>query len=317
MSYRCAADKQVAKSIWSPGNLEVGPGGIQWKETGAGDDPGAADSLARVDVDLIHITGSIQRSKPPAKPLMRVQVASPGSPKANLVFRFLTDGDRDTVMEVLQALLAQRRETVGAQAGTSGASDPFATVMGPHIQAKRRLLRKDEALGDLYKQVVATGAVTDQEFWTTKAKLLSKETSTREHGAQKRGVSSALLSDIQLTSSGQSVTLNFKLTDEVKQHLFLERPKVRGFRLTRGLSGDRYAMRDARCNTQSNTKQRGLASPIPFRIRTKGRHADSFLPLPSPSFLIPQAPQILPSKRAFQVQREGVLDQVGRARVQP
>ncbi|QDZ22880.1 subunit 1 of transcription initiation factor TFIIH [Chloropicon primus] len=239
--YRCVADRQVAKGVWIPGKVEcVGRAGLLWEATGV-EDPTVREKVEesllsskpnsssaeiakafRLEVMLEDIVGHPQRSKPPTKPLMRLQVQPPNKAKSSVVLRFVTDESRDTIIDVIQPLLAQLRKGSGTP-GKGG--DPFASVSGTNVQAKRKLLLKNEDLGELYKQVVATGAVTDQEFWVTKRKLLEKELSSVQQ-TQKRGKSSAMLADVELTNDGKNFVVNFKLTDEVKKHIFAEKPKV-------------------------------------------------------------------------------------------
>ena len=177
--FRCAADRQVAKGLWIAGTLATqGLAGLRWEATGV-EDPSvrakveesvrsstAAGDVAGaffLEVALDDIVGPPQRSKPPTKPLMRLQVqGSAGKPKSSVVFRFLSDDSRDTIIDVVQPLLAKRRKTVSS--GPS--SDPFASVSGADVKAKRKLLLKNAELGELYKQVVNSGTFQRRRFAT-------------------------------------------------------------------------------------------------------------------------------------------------------
>jgi len=244
------ADRQIAKGVWVPGKLELQGdthlGILCWEATGL-EDPlvrakleeqipaGAAESggagggegegsagMFHLEINLEDVVGSPQVSKPPTKPLMRISVHKRGGKaKSSFVFRFLTDDSRDTIIDVIQPLLAKLRKS-GQRPG--GKDDPFASISGSHVQAKRNLLRKNTELGELYKQVVNSGAVTDQEFWNTKRKLLEQEMSVKQ--TQKRGVSTSMLADVELTNDGNNFVINFKLTDETKKLIFAEKPKV-------------------------------------------------------------------------------------------
>ena len=247
-AFKCASDRQLAKGVWIPGTLEtLGAAGLRWEATGV-EDPnvrakledtvrskaggGDAAKAFRLDIALEDIVGPPQRSKPPTKPLMRLQIApqsssAGGGKKTSCVFRFLSDQSRDTVIDVIQPLLAKLRKAPAGGAGQpGGSSDPFASVSGTNVREKRKLLLKNTELGDLYKEVVSSGAVTDQEFWMTKRKLLEKEMASSATSAQKRGVSSSMLADVELTNDGKSFVINFKLTEDFKKHIFAEKPKV-------------------------------------------------------------------------------------------
>ena len=235
--YRCAADRQIAKGLWVSGSLETqGLAGLAWEATGV-EDPDVRAKIEeevrakgcdvaqafKLQIDLAHIVGPPQRSKPPTKPLLRLSVKKPGLSKTNAVFRFVTDDSRDAVIDLVQPLLARTRKSQCG--GDCDGHDPYATVSGANVQEKRRLLLKDESLSDLYKQVVGSGAVTDQEFWVTKRRLLEREMADRRP-SQSRGRSSSMLADVELTNDGKNFVVNFKLNDETKRHIFEEKPKV-------------------------------------------------------------------------------------------
>ena len=68
--------------------------------------------------------------------------------------------------------------------------------------------------------------MTDQEFWMTKRKLLEKEGDFSGRQAQRRGKRTSMLADVELTNDGKNFVVNFKMTEEVKNHIFAEKPKV-------------------------------------------------------------------------------------------
>jgi len=91
---------------------------------------------------------------------------------------------------------------------------------------KRLLLEQDPELKQVYDQVVTTGIITDEEFWSTRQEMIREaEKRGRKDLQQKQGLPSQLQSMIQPISK-EGETVRYRLTNAMIHQIFVEYPLV-------------------------------------------------------------------------------------------
>ncbi|KAK7278164.1 hypothetical protein RJT34_23189 [Clitoria ternatea] len=87
-----------------------------------------------------------------------------------------------------------------------------------------KLLQEDSKLQKLHKELVASGKLTESEFWATKKKLLDHDESSKSK--QRIGFKNSLIFDTKPTSDGRINQVKFQLTPEIKYQIFALKPAV-------------------------------------------------------------------------------------------
>ncbi|XP_019441066.1 PREDICTED: probable RNA polymerase II transcription factor B subunit 1-1 isoform X2 [Lupinus angustifolius] len=87
-----------------------------------------------------------------------------------------------------------------------------------------KLLQEDSKLQKLHKELVASGKLTESEFWATKKKLLDRDESRKLK--QRIGYKNSLIFDTKPTSDGRINQVKFQLTPEIKYQIFALKPAV-------------------------------------------------------------------------------------------
>ncbi|KAK7278558.1 hypothetical protein RJT34_23590 [Clitoria ternatea] len=87
-----------------------------------------------------------------------------------------------------------------------------------------KLLQEDSKLQKLHKELVASGKLTESEFWATKKKLLDHNESSKSK--QRIGFKNSLIFDTKPTSDGRINQVKFQLTPEIKYQIFALKPAV-------------------------------------------------------------------------------------------
>ena len=205
------AKLQAGKRVWHDGRLSLSATSLAWAPL--------ADGASAFRVALSGFKATPKKSKSPAT-MVKLEASR------SMILKFGKEADRDAFVEALCPLLPQLR----AQA------PPFPQVQPPHAEEKRALLVKDKGLGDLYTQLIGTGAVTDGEFWASKGHLLGVVRGKAQ--AQKRGAATSMLlltlqeqidrfeADRAEAQDGRGASFNFHLDNETRQQILAEKPKV-------------------------------------------------------------------------------------------
>ncbi|CAL0321185.1 unnamed protein product [Lupinus luteus] len=87
-----------------------------------------------------------------------------------------------------------------------------------------KLLQEDSKLQKLHKELVASGKLTESEFWSIKKKLLDRHESRKLK--QRIGYKNSLIFDTKPTSDGRINQVKFQLTPEIKYQIFALKPAV-------------------------------------------------------------------------------------------
>lgn len=77
----------------------------------------------------------------------------------------------------------------------------------------------------LYDQIIQQGVLTDAEFWAGRQHLLNKAKGS-DLNAQKAGLSTTMLADVQPSADGQTNRVTFRITPEMVPQIFSEKPEV-------------------------------------------------------------------------------------------
>ncbi|CAL5208987.1 unnamed protein product [Lathyrus oleraceus] len=119
------------------------------------------------------------------------------------------------------------RELVGS--ALSKHVEPSKVVSDEQLSASEmtlriKLLQEDSKLQKLHKELVASGKLTESEFWATKKKLLDQDESRKLK--QRIGFKNSLIFDTKPTSDGRINQVKFQLTPEIKHQIFTLKPAV-------------------------------------------------------------------------------------------
>ncbi|KAI8784139.1 general transcription factor IIH subunit 1 [Biomphalaria glabrata] len=115
--------------------------------------------------------------------------------------------DRESVKELLQQLLPKFKRKISSE-----------------LEEKNRVLQQDPEAFQLYKDLVVSGVISPEEFWSSKAHLLSS--SSKSSQTQNLGVSPAFLADIKPQTDGAN-GLKYNLTVDIIQSIFKTYPMVK------------------------------------------------------------------------------------------
>ncbi|KAF7837371.1 general transcription and DNA repair factor IIH subunit TFB1-1-like [Senna tora] len=121
------------------------------------------------------------------------------------------------------------RELVGIALALnkSGEAPPAISEeqLSPAEMALRiKLLQEDSKLQKLHKELVASGKLTESEFWATRKKLLDKDESRKLK--QQIGFKNSMIFDTKPMSDGRTNQVKFSLTPEIKNQIFALKPAV-------------------------------------------------------------------------------------------
>ncbi|KAK9845933.1 hypothetical protein WJX81_006374 [Elliptochloris bilobata] len=189
------------------GVLSLSHTSLSWRPN----NPNAAQA---VDVVIANMTAALQKAK--GKPLLRMPLVA-----GALVLEFESEADRNQVVDVLTPLMKQ-----AAGAARPGAAE-LGEELGPLAAAKQQLLEEDKDLQQLYKQLVQGGVLSEADFWRGRQAQLQQRLQGGKGPSQRVGLSSVMLAHMQGSQDGRSNTVTMRLTPELVQQIFAERPYVR------------------------------------------------------------------------------------------
>jgi transcription initiation factor TFIIH subunit 1 len=93
------------------------------------------------------------------------------------------------------------------------------------FELRFKLLRENSELQKLHKQFVESKVLTEDEFWSTRKKLLGKDSIRKSK--QQMGLKSMMVSGIKPSTDGRTNRVTFNLTSEIIFQIFAEKPAVR------------------------------------------------------------------------------------------
>mmetsp|Transcript_59719 Transcript_59719/g.190020 ORF Transcript_59719/g.190020 Transcript_59719/m.190020 type:complete len:333 (-) Transcript_59719:14-1012(-) len=192
----------AAKHQGVAGKVTVSADKVQW----------AADASDKTTSVLIADINGQQRSKPgSAKAALRLMTAKAG----NVVLEFALEKDRDYVVDLITPMMARAKE--------AAAAPPLPTT-GPEADARKLILETDSDMRGLYDQLVATGVVHERDFWAGHQVLVQSKIPNEKR--QLQGFPTAMVADVRALADGTANVVSFKITPEVIDQIFAEKPAV-------------------------------------------------------------------------------------------
>ncbi|MED6119961.1 hypothetical protein PIB30_118308 [Stylosanthes scabra] len=119
------------------------------------------------------------------------------------------------------------RELVGIALGKHGEAAKVVSeeqLSAAEMAQRIKLLQEDSKLQKLHKELVASGKLTESEFWATKKQLLDRDENRKSK--QQIGFKNSLIFDTKPTSDGRINQVKFQLTPEIKYQIFALKPAV-------------------------------------------------------------------------------------------
>ncbi|XP_067931403.1 general transcription factor IIH subunit 1-like [Watersipora subatra] len=158
-----------------------------------------------------YIDIKIQKISPDTKEKVQLQLVMHNG-EAN-TFHFRNEGgrgaqvrDREKVKELLQKLLPQFRSKINSE-----------------LEMKHKMLQEDKQLFQLYNDLVVSGVISAEEFWSNRSHLTKEKISDQN---QNIGVSPSFLSEIKPTSDGSN-SISYNLTSDMIDSIFRTYPQVK------------------------------------------------------------------------------------------
>ncbi|XP_033102640.1 general transcription factor IIH subunit 1-like [Anneissia japonica] len=149
-----------------------------------------------------------QKISPEGKPKIQLQIVLHDDKAATFLFNNQEGQsaqlqDRNSVKELLQQLLPK-----------------FKNKTNKELEEKNRMLKEDPKLYHLYKDLVVSGVITAEEFWSSRKEVVGMKNN------QQVGVSAAFLADIKPQSDGCN-GVKYNLTVDDIQAIFKTYPAVK------------------------------------------------------------------------------------------
>lgn len=119
------------------------------------------------------------------------------------------------------------RELVGIALSKHGEATKVISeeqLSAAEMTLRIKLLQENSKLQRLHKELVASGKLTESEFWATKKKLLDQDESRKLK--QRIGFKNSLIFDTKPMSDGRINQVKFQLTPEIKYQIFALKPAV-------------------------------------------------------------------------------------------
>lgn len=134
-----------------------------------------------------------------------------------MILGFQSVADRDDAVELLKASKPAARPASAAASGDK--------LLVPTAAQATALFRADKDLESVYKSLVVSGILSEQEFWRTRQGQLKDALARGGAGdgtrsaAQRVGLPSAMLADVKPSADGQTEKVHFQLTPAVIQQV--------------------------------------------------------------------------------------------------
>ncbi|CAH8269375.1 unnamed protein product [Arabidopsis lyrata] len=137
------------------------------------------------------------------------------------IFEFENYPDMHACRDFITKALAKCDE----ESNKSVVSTPSEQLSMAEFELRFKLLRENSELQKLHKQFVESKVLTEDEFWSTRKKLLGKYSIRKSK--QQMGLKSMMVSGIKPSSDGRTNRVTFTLTSEIIFQIFAEKPAVR------------------------------------------------------------------------------------------
>ncbi|KAK2433544.1 BSD domain (BTF2 transcription factor, Synapse-associated protein and DOS2-like protein) [Trifolium repens] len=177
-------------------------------------EPNDPTSNNKLDVDFRFIEGhKVTKEGPKALPLLNLAHA-----QGRYIFELESFPD-----------LHVCRELVGNALRKYGEGEPTKVISEEQLSTAElglriKILQDDRKLQKLHAELVASGKLTESEFWATKKKMLDQNESRKLK--QRIGFKNSLIFDTKPTSDGRINQVKFQLTPEIKYQIFALKPAV-------------------------------------------------------------------------------------------
>ncbi|KAI9101979.1 hypothetical protein DFS34DRAFT_577822 [Phlyctochytrium arcticum] len=214
------------------GELTLGPQELDWTLAG-GSQPELriAGILCKLQI--------AQAQNKSEKVILKVTVCpEPGQPEVNHNFTFTSataGSDREHVISTLANALAQR----GGASAAARTKSPSATpqlesligggpknlnngLSGEERQIRLTILQENKELGELFKSLVLSNLVSEEDFWATRRHMMTYQKWQKN---QKKG-SLGAIAEVKPTD-GEGTDMKFKITEEVIASILAQYPPVR------------------------------------------------------------------------------------------
>ncbi|KAJ3221436.1 RNA polymerase II transcription factor B subunit 1 [Clydaea vesicula] len=182
----------------------------------------AEQQIVKLDIPTDSITAQHVAA---GKPLLKITFLA--NEKSNdRTYTFETNEERDNMKELLKKMIQQKDgSNPGTPAKTSSSISNTAPVLltPEELHSRRVLLQKDE-LKVIYKDLVISGLITEEDFWSSRRFLLDNQMFQNN---QKKGTASSSLSNLKASIDGSVQVQKYTLSSEDIHQIFLEHPSVR------------------------------------------------------------------------------------------
>ncbi|TPX68682.1 hypothetical protein SpCBS45565_g02902 [Spizellomyces sp. 'palustris'] len=192
------------------------------------------DGAEQPDLRIPYSAVKAQAQNKSEKVILKVSLwAQNGLPEVNHNFTFLSTNaakDRQKVIETLAYHISQRSGTGSGPPSASGTPQhPGAggvpkggTLSVEERQIRLAILQDNKELGELFKTLVLSNLISEEDFWATRQHLMTYQKWQKN---QKKGVLGTI-ADVRPTDSDGS-DMKFKITDDVIASILAQFPPVR------------------------------------------------------------------------------------------
>ncbi|KAI3887969.1 hypothetical protein MKW92_036725 [Papaver armeniacum] len=182
---------------------------------------------ARLSVGFRSITH--QRISQKQALLRLIQKPTSGCDKS-YTFEFDNFAECDICREFVGKVIGKIKATQSSAPDVKVDSEKSATILHDEklcleeMELRMKALAQNSELQKLHKQLVIGGVLAESEFWATRKKLLAVDGSRM--CKQRLGLKSAMLANVRPLIDGRTNKVTFRLTPEIIQQIFTEKPAV-------------------------------------------------------------------------------------------
>ncbi|KAJ3188083.1 RNA polymerase II transcription factor B subunit 1 [Irineochytrium annulatum] len=215
------------------GDLTITTSALRWTANQKGAAPDVVIPLSTIK-NYVRVVLNVSRgpsaqlANKSAKVILKVvQNAHGNNPETDHSFTFVSktsaSADRERVKEALAVAVARNRQA----ADNGGAGSPAIrggpqAANDPEMRLRQSLLSKNKELSALYKELVATNVVSEEDFWETRKHLLESQSL---QSSQKKGTPNSMLAQVKPEASEGS-DLKYTLTQDIIDSIFIQFPSV-------------------------------------------------------------------------------------------
>ncbi|KAG5078216.1 hypothetical protein JHK82_056911 [Glycine max] len=199
--------KTTVKDPGTPGVLKLTQDKFVFK-------PNDPTSKTKLDVEFRFIQGHKVTKEGSKKPAWLNLIHAQGS----YIFELETFSDLHVCRELVGVALNKQVPGEATKVISEEQLSPAEMAL------KIKLLQEDSKLQRLHKELVASGKLTESEFWATKKKMLDQDESRKLK--QQIGFKNSLIFDTKPMSDGRINQVKFQLTPEIKYQIFALKPAV-------------------------------------------------------------------------------------------